>query len=249
VIHGDCYEIMQTIEAGSVALILTDPPYNTTACDFDKVPMDFERFWSCAKRVLKPNGAVVSTASQPFTTDLINSNRKWFRYCWVWVKSPTGFLNAKNMPMKSIEDVCVFYERGKIYNPQGLLKINLVKSNHETKKIKSDKGVAAHNGGRLDGNYYQEFCNYPDQLLYFAAEHGEHPTQKPVELFSYLIRTYTNTNALVLDPFAGSGTTGVAAHNTNRQFICIEKMEKYYLVAKRRIELAQAQLRFDGMVG
>ena len=219
--QGDCLELMKQIESNSVNLILCDLPYGTTACKWDTI-IPFEPLWEQYKRIIKDNGAIVLTASQPFTSALVMSNVKMFKYEWVWIKSPTGFLNAKKMPMKSVEEVCVFYNQLPTYNPQDLITVNKKKKNHETKRIKSNIGLSTHNGGRLPSEYFQEFSNYPKQELYFSNNKGLHPTQKPVALFEYLIKTYTNEGDLVLDNCIGSGTTAVACIKTNRRFIGME---------------------------
>ena len=236
VLQGDCLELMKDIPDGSVDMILADLPYGTTACKWDTI-IPFEPLWKQYKRIIKPNGAIVLTASQPFTSALVMSNPKMFKYGWVWQKSPTGFLNAKKMPMKSVEDVLVFYNKQPPYNPQGLIRIDKVVNNHKTKSIKSSIGLSTHNGGRLSGKYVQRYTNYPTQVLSYPNLKGLHPTQKPVALFEYLIKTYTNEGDLVLDNVAGSGTTGVACQNTNRNFILMEKEPEYVEVMKKRLEL------------
>ena len=238
-IHGDCLEEVKNIPDGSIDMVLTDPPYGTTACKWDTV-IPLEPMWEQLKRVIKPNGAIVMTASQPFTTTLIASNMKMFKYCWYWNKNSTGFLNAKKMPMKSVEDICVFYRKLPTYNPQGLVKVNRPKTNHKSKarREKTGKGLSTHNGGRLTKDYIQEYSNYPKQNLAFPNDKGIHPTQKPVALMEYLIKTYTNENETVLDFTMGSGTTGVACKNLNRSFIGIELDKEYFDIATKRIKEA-----------
>ena len=241
-IKGDCLDKMKDIEDGSIDCILTDPPYGTTACKWDSI-IPLEPMWVQLKRVIKPNGAIVMTASQPFTTTLIASNMKMFKYCWVWEKNRvTGFANAKKQPLRCIEDVVVFYGKPPVYNPQGLTRIN--------KKVKNGKSVGGNtlradvcesaNKGSLrtaGKEYVQEFTGYPKQTLRIkSATKTIHPTQKPVALMEYLIKTYTNENDIILDFTMGSGTTGVACKNLNRDFIGIELNEEYYNIAKRRIE-------------
>jgi site-specific DNA-methyltransferase (adenine-specific) len=233
---GDCLQEMKRIPDGSVDMILTDPPYGTTACKWDSI-IPLEPMWEQLKRVIKPNGAIVMTASQPFTTTLIASNMKMFKYCWVWEKSrKTGHMAAKVQPMKKHEDIAVFGSGRLTYNPQGLIDCDVVKKN---------------TAGRLKSNVYgatgnkpehkQKHTNYPSTILSIAGEHnvGKHPTQKPVALMEYLIKTYTNEGETVLDFTMGSGTTGVACVNQNRQFIGIEKDDKYYEIAKKRIQEAE----------
>jgi len=205
--------------------------------------------WAQLKRVIKSNGAIVMTASQPFTTILISSNMKMFKYCWVWEKNrATGFANAKKQPLRCIEDVVVFYGSPPTYNPHGLTKIN--------KTVKNGKSVGGNtlradveeskNKGLLrtaGSEYTQEFTGYPKQLLKIkSATSTIHPTQKPVALMEYLIKTYTNKEETVLDFCMGSGTTGVACKHLNRSFIGIEKDEKYFEMAKNRIENAGTSL-------
>ena len=236
---GDCLDVMQGIPDESVDMVCTDPPYGTTACKWDSV-IPFEPMWAQLKRIVKPNGAIVLMASQPFTSALVMSNVKMFRYCWVWMKRPVNFLNAKKMPTKNVEDICVFYKSLPVYNPQNLTIVNKTIKNSKSKKSKSEKGIATHNGGRLQDNYFQEFSNYPSQLIKFGNDSGTHPTQKPVALMEYLIRTYTNPGETVLDFTMGSGTTGVAAANTGRRFIGIERDPDYFAAASARIQKAQA---------
>jgi site-specific DNA-methyltransferase (adenine-specific) len=221
-LKGDCLDRMKEIPDGSVDMILTDPPYGTTACKWDTV-IDLQLMWEQLKRITKPNGAIVMTASQPFTTKLISSNYKMFKYCWVWEKQKvTGFYNARRMPLKSVEDVCVFGYGSLLYNPQGTVSCN-VKNN---RKNKGGNGVY----GRTNNNdYVQKEGNFPRSVLRFNhITHGQvHPTQKPVALMEYLIKTYTNETETVLDFTMGSGTTGVACIRNNRKFIGIE-MDKVY---------------------
>ena len=232
-IHGDCLGAMKTIPDGSVDMVLTDPPYGTTQCKWDSV-IPFEPMWEQLKRLTKKNGAIVMTASQPFTSALIMSNVKMFKYCWVWdkVNRPTGHLNAKKMPLRQTEDVLVFYRKPSTYNPQmtqgkPYTTTGLKQSHNYGSQVKS-KTVCA------DG------MRYPRDLLKISAdERGTvgriHPTQKPVALMEYLIKTYTNEGETVLDFTMGSGTTGVAAKSLNRKFIGIELDEDYFNIAKERI--------------
>lgn len=224
---GDCLECMAEIEPGSVDLVLTDPPYGTTACKWDAV-IPFEPMWAAVKRVLKRNGAAVFTASQPFTSALGASNLPELRYSWSWRKSAaTGHLNAKRMPMSDFEDVLVFYRSQPTYNPQGLIPYGKLTRRGGNGGCYGDSGK----------ENLQEFTNYPRRTLDIASEGGTvHPTQKPVALMEYLIRTYTNEGDVVLDFTMGSGTTGVAAMNTGRRFIGIERDEHYFEIACKRIE-------------
>ena len=226
---GDCLERMKEIPDGSVDLILTDPPYGTTACKWDSV-IPLEPMWEQLKRIIKPNGVIVLTASQPFTSVLVCSNLSMFAYEWVWVKSKiTGVLNAKKMPVRKHESVLVFCDRKctGTYNAQGLVRKGTV-----TKQ----GGNSDNYGNRSSDDYVQEFTNWPRDVLEIKSEGNTvHPTQKPVALMEYLIKTYTNENETVLDFTMGSGTTGVACKNTGRNFIGIELDEKYFEIAKRRI--------------
>ena len=235
VITGDCLEVMPTLAPGSVDAILTDLPYGTTACSWDSV-IPFAPMWAAIKHVLKPCGVFVTTASQPFTSALVMSNVKWFRYEWVWEKNiGTRFLDAKRKPLLFHENIIVFSVNGHTYNPQMIT----VKPRYVTRSGKADQyndyiPVNSHNGGK----------NYPRTIVRMARELGTgHPTQKPVALYEYLIRTYTNEGELVLDMCAGSGTTGVAAINTGRRVICIEQREDYADIARARIAKAAEQAR------
>ena len=233
---GDCLERMKEIPDKSIDMILCDLPYGTTACKWDTI-IPFEPLWEQYKRIIKPNGAIVLTASQPFTSALVMSNPKMFRYSWVWVKSrPTGHLNAKKQPMRKVEDVCVFYRKQCTYNPQGLKEGTF--NNTRPGKQNKIRGKGVHGSERSDFGL-SSFTNYPTNVLQYNNEHnvgvGIHPTQKPVALFEYLIKTYTNEGDLVLDNVAGSGTTGVAAMNTNRNFILMEQEPEYVEIIKKRL--------------
>jgi len=233
--HGDCLERMSEIPDGSVDMVLTDPPYGTTQCKWDSV-IPFEPMWEQLKRVTKKNGAIVMTASQPFTSALGASSLPMLRYSWVWNKSSaTGHLNAKRMPMSDFEDVLVFYKRQPTYNPQGLVPYGRVTRRGGNGGCYGDSGKSN----------LQQWTSYPRRVLKFGSE-GQtvHPTQKPVALMEYLIRTYTNEGETVLDFTMGSGTTGVACANTGRSFIGIELDEGYFNIARKRINAVQAQLSF-----
>jgi site-specific DNA-methyltransferase (adenine-specific) len=232
---GDCLERMKEIPDGSVDMILADPPYGTTACKWDSV-IPLEPMWGQLKRVIKPNSAIVMTASQPFTTALIASNIGMFRYCWVWHKTrPSNFPLAKKQPMKYHEDIVVFGIKSPKYFPV------MVKGEKIRKKGKND-GYSGFNKGLDREDYlekeYKDF--YQSSIQTFSHHNGGllHPTQKPVALMEYLIKTYTLEGETVLDFTMGSGTTGVACKNLNRKFIGIEKDEKYFEIAKARIEAA-----------
>jgi len=231
---GDCLERMKEIPDGSVDMILTDPPYGTTACKWDSI-IDLPLMWEQLKRIIKPNGAIVMTASQPFTTTLIASNMKMFKYCWFWEKEKAGnFQLAKKRAMKRIEEVCVFYQKQCTYNPQGLIECNRTIKNNKSK----DGSMGHLNSSSKRSEYTQAFTNYPNDRLNFTNQKGLHESQKPVDLMEYLIKTYTNESETVLDFTMGSGTTGVAAKNLNRKFIGIEMDENYFNIAQERINNA-----------
>ena len=238
----DCLEGMKLIDDTSVDMILCDLPYGTTACTWDSV-IPFEPLWDQYRRVIKRNGAIVLTASQPFTTALIASNMTWFKYCWVWVKSrSTDFVNAKNKPMRRHEDVCVFSEgttanrslRRMPYFPQGVI----YKPSHQYRpnpKMKNG-GVVGERPSHTRG-YEREWENYPTSVITIKNPNNNslHPTQKPVDLFVYLVQTYTNPGELVLDNCMGSGTTAVACINTGRNYIGFENNTVYYDSSLKRI--------------
>ena len=234
VVADDCLQVMKLIPDASVDMVLCDLPYGTTQNKWDSIiPLD--KLWAEYRRVVKPNAAIVLTASQPFTTALGASNLGWLKYSWVWEKgAATGHLNAKRMPMKLHEDVLVFAEKTTTYNPQGLQPFN--------KTVR--RGSNGDNFGVSGTENFQEFTNYPRSILRVQNDAKPvHPTQKPVALMEYLIRTYTNEGDVVLDNTMGSGTTGVACANTGRKFIGIEREPKYYEIAKARIaEAANAAL-------
>ena len=228
--QGDCLDRMEEIESGSVGMVLADPPYGTTACKWDSV-IPLEPMWEQLKRVIKPNGAIVMTASQPFTTTLISSNIKMFKYCWVW-KKPQGVdpFMAKIRPLNNIEDVVVFAKTKTLYNPQ--------KTKGKPYKIDRDKTLRVHEitGANMRPTTTVNVGDrLPTRVLDFKQERGYHPTQKPVALMEYLIKTYTNEGETVLDFTMGSGTTGVACTNLNRNFIGIELDENYFKIAEKRI--------------
>ena len=238
-LHGDCLEKMAEIATGSVDLVLTDPPYGTTACKWDAV-IPFEPMWEQVRRVLKPNGAAVFTSSQPFTSALVMSNVRGFRYDWVWRKPKgTGHLNAKKMPLRDKEDILVFCDGAPPYHPQftpGTPYKN--RAGDPTKATTMTDSYGAYTNFRNDNDGRR----YPKQVLDFpVVERGTvHPTQKPVALMEYLIRTYTNEGQTVLDFTMGSGTTGVACMNTGRQFIGIERDEGYFKIAQTRLQVSDS---------
>lgn len=230
--RGDCLEKMQDIESGSVDMVLTDPPYGTTACAWDSdIPL--EPMWGQLKRIIKPNGAIALFGSEPFSSHLRLSNLKQYKYDWVYVKSQAqNFLNAKKQPLRNNECISIFYRKQCNYNPiktKGLP--YKTKDGRKSKSVSNDKNIT--NGGHLTINSGDR---YPLSVMEkIAQETGVHPTQKPVALMEYLIKTYTNESETVLDFTMGSGTTGVACVNLNRKFIGIEMDDKYFGIATQRI--------------
>ena len=236
VIQGDCIEVMKDIPNKNIDMILCDLPYGTTACKWDTI-IPFEPLWEQYKRIIKDNGVIVLTASQPFTSALVMSNVKMFKYELIWdKKTGLGFLDSKFRPLKSHENILIFGNGGvsngsKIpmkYNPQGVITSEKVKKNNV-------KYEGLHSNPSKE-EYKETGTNYPKSIQVFSKDSGLHPTQKPVALFEYLIKTYTNEGDLVLDNCAGSGTTGVACRNLNRKFILIEKEEKYCEIARQRLK-------------
>ena len=229
--HGDCLELMKLIEDKSIDLILADLPYGTTACKWDTI-IPFEPLWEQYKRIIKDNGAIVLTASQPFTSALVMSNIKMFKYEWIWEKHQgTNPMNAKISPLKSHENILCFGKKIK-YNPQ------MGKGKPYYGFYSDKKQSDVYGGGKSLHRSNPEGSRYPKTVLYFTKDNGKrlHPTQKPVALFEYLIKTYTNEGDLVLDNCAGSFTTAIAAENTKRNWICIEQLEEYCEIGKKRIE-------------
>lgn len=224
--QGDCLELMKTIPDGSVDLILTDPPYGTTACKWDSV-IPFELMWGQLKRVIKPNGVIALFGAEPFSSMLRMSNIKQYKYDWYWKKSkPTNHMNAKKMPMRYIETISVFYKKQPLFNlNEKQMPVTAVSTTKNTvfgRSINGYKRVVTH-----DSKF--------DLLVFGGDKDKVHPTQKPVALLEYLIKTYTQENEKVLDFTMGSGSTGVACVNINRNFIGIELDEKYFEIAKNRI--------------
>ena len=228
----DCLEGMKKIDDKSIDMILCDLPYGTTACKWDTV-IPFEPLWEQYERVIKDNGAIVLTASQPFTTALINSNIKYFRYSWIWEKEQgVNFLMAKKQPLKVHEDICIFSKKQTIYNPQMTQGKPYISGKGDSGEVTGKvKKIQAKNSG----------TRYPKSVVQFKRETGLHPTQKPVALFEYLIKTYTNENELILDNCMGSGTTAIACINTNRNYIGFEKDKQYYDIANQRIKAFQSE--------
>lgn len=236
--HGDCLELMKSIPDKSVDMILTDPPYGTTACKWDSV-IDFKLMWEQLNRIIKDNGAIVLMSAQPFTSFLVCSNAEMFRYEIIWDKpAGTGFLNAKKMPMKNHENILIFYKRLPTYNPQ--------MTHGHKRKISKNKVNKSECYGKSDVSCnYDSTSRYPRSVQTFSSDKQKesmHPTQKPVSLMEWLIKTYSNKHDTVLDFTMGSGSTGIACLNTNRNFIGIEKDDKYFEIAKNRIENHSLQL-------
>ena len=240
--HGDCLELMKNIPDGSVDLVLTDPPYGTTACKWDSI-IPFEPMWEQYKRIIKDNGAIVLFGSEPFTSRLICSNLPMFKYNWIWQKDKaTGHLNAKKQPMRTVETISVFYKKQCLYIPQ------LSKKLPENIRPATTKRKNIDNYGNMDKESARGIpvdMSYPKDILQFRGCSGDkgksnHPTEKPVSLLEYLVKTYTNEGDLVLDSCMGSGSTGVACVNTGRKFIGIELDDGYFNIAKKRIEEAYA---------
>jgi site-specific DNA-methyltransferase (adenine-specific) len=240
----DCLEGMKLIPDKSIDMILCDLPYGTTACKWDAV-IPFEPLWEQYERIIKDNGAIVLTASQPFTTVLINSNLKAFRYCWVWNKKKAGniFL-AKKQPMKIHEDVIVFSKKPHNYYPQ------MIKRDKVKRSKNYGTGEAIGGTKEKEDKVYTYTHKYPTSILEFsnAVQKGKvHPTQKPVALFEYLIKTYTNDGETVLDNCIGSGTTAIACINTGRNFIGFELDKHYCDIANERIQKALADSDGKGL--
>lgn len=241
---GDCLEIMPQIESKSIDMILCDLPYGTTACKWDTV-IPFEPLWKQYKRIIKDNGAIVLTASEPFASQLRTSNLKMYKYDWIWNKKLAGNgILAKIQPLKIHEIVCVFSKGKCRYIPQ------MVKGKLRRKLTSSPRISEINNGDgvkRCKETYNDQY--YPVSIQEFSLaglrRNRLHPTQKPVTLFEYLIKTYTNENDLVLDNCAGSGTTGIACQNLNRQFMLIEKEEKYCETIKSRLKQNAKQLKLS----
>ncbi len=236
--QGDCLELMKAIPNESVDMILCDLPYGVTSRNQWDCIIPFEKLWEAYHRVVKDNGAIVLNCQQPFTTQLISSNLKEFKYCWVWYKKQTtGFLNAKKQPLRNCEDIAVFYKKQPTYNPE----------------MRKGKRVLKNTGGGStnynDFTYMPHYSEmyYPTTLLEIPLPRfkGGHPTQKPVPLCEYLIKTYTNEGETILDNCMGSGTTGVACVNTNRRFIGIELNEQYFKTAEERINHAKSIMKRD----
>ena len=249
-LFGDCLERMKEIENDSINLILCDLPYGTTKCKWDTV-INIDKLWEQYERIIKkPSGVIVLFGQQPFTSMLISSNYKWFKYNLIWKKNKTTqYLLANYRPMKCTEDICVFSKGGAAaasrnkgnmtYNPQNLIPVDIKKKNSKErigKMLNQSHHLGPNNKLISDTEYSQKFTNYPSEILEFDIEYDTiHETQKPVKLIEYIIKTYSNEAETVLDNTMGSGTTGIGCINTNRIFIGIENEEKYFKLSKHRI--------------
>lgn len=235
VILGDFYDELPKIRTKIVNMILTDLPYNMTQNKWDE-KINLREMWDLFHHVLKDSGVVVLTSQQPFTTDLIQSNRKEFKYDLIWNKKlKSGHLNAKKQPLRIHESILIFYQKNSCYNPQ----MTKGKKNHaigNTKTPNINNNYGKHDS--VDNSEELGDLKYPTSIIEFQKPHPSkslHPTQKPVELFEYLIKTYSNEGDVILDCCAGSGTTGVACKNLNRNYILIEKEKKYIDIIKTRL--------------
>ena len=233
--QGDCLELMKEIPDKSIDMILCDLPYGTTACKWDVV-IPFDELWEGYLRIIKPNGAIVLFCKQPFTTELIHSNLDLFKYALVWQKdNHDNPLMAKKRFLNITEDIAIFYQKQCTYNPQGIIEVNKI--------TKQGRGCSLSQRNDRKSEYVQTFTNYPRNILTFKRDLPNiHPTQKPVALLEYLIKTYTNEGDIVLDNCMGSGSTGVACINTNRNFIGYELNEKYFEIAEKRINEAMCDM-------
>ena len=242
--QGDCLEVMKEIKDKSIDMILCDLPYGTTKCSWDIV-IPFDKLWFQYERIIKENGAIVLFGKQPFTTDLINSNRKLYKYELIWERDkPTDFALANKKPMCYHENIEVFYKKQPVYNKQmveregkGIWRYKFDIS-HDNRTI---HGTDRKYAGKKEKENYDIKLKNPKSILYYDTGKRQqlfHPTQKPLELLEWLIKTFSNENDIVLDNCMGSGTTGVACKNLNRNFIGIELDEKYFNIAKERIDKA-----------
>lgn len=234
-LHGDCLELMKDIQNKSINLICTDLPYGQTARNRWDVVIPFEPLWKQYERIIKDNGAIILFGNGMFTADLMQSNRKLWKYNLIWQKTqPTGFYNAKKMPLRSHEDICVFYKKPPTYNPQKT-------TGHERKVSKAEHKINCKQStdyGIAGLTTYDSTERYPKSIWTFAKDIQKsalHPTQKPVALIEEIIKTFTNTGDTVLDSCMGSGSTGVACLHTGREFVGMEKDTKYFAMSCERI--------------
>lgn len=229
-INDDCLNAMAKLPNKSIDFILTDPPYGTTQCKWDSV-IPFEPMWNELKRVIKANGCIALFGKQPFTSTLIHSNLEMFKQELIWMKDNfDNPMQAKRRHLNLLENISLFYLKQCTYNPQGVI-------NKNTQQRQGKTGILSDSRASRSSSYLQKATNYPINLLQFKRDKLEfHPTQKPIKLLEYLVKTYTNENDTVLDFTMGSGSTGVACKNTNRDFIGIELDQNYFNIAKQRIE-------------
>jgi site-specific DNA-methyltransferase (adenine-specific) len=245
---GDCLELMPNIEDKSIDMILCDLPYGTTACSWDVV-IPFEPLWKSYKRIIKDNGAIVLTGSQPFTSMLVMSNLEMFKYEWIWHKnSGTGFAVSKYQPMRYHESILVFAKSKTNYFPIKSERYSIgSKMRNKYKMNVGNENTSHHVPMKKIIKKYDSETKSPESVICIKSVNNSigklHSTEKPVELFEYLIRTYTNENDLVLDNCIGSGTTAIACIKSNRNYIGIEKDDKYFEIAKNRIELFKSQTK------
>ncbi len=252
--NGDCLELMKEIQSGSIDMILCDLPYGTTACKWDTI-IPFSELWTQYERIIKDNGAIVLTASQPFTSELIHSNINIFKYEWIWEKSnPSNIALANKQPMKYHENICIFYKKQPTYNKQMIPReSDRIKQAHKN-DYSFHNSTSEQTGLKYievsSSRYNSEFKN-PSSIIKVnslrpnSKEFVKHPTQKPISLFEYLIKTYTNEGETVLDNCSGSGTTAIACINTNRNYICMEKDYEYYNKSMGRILKHSNQLSLN----
>ncbi len=258
--HGDCFNIFPFIPSESIDMICTDPPYNITDCEYE-CAINLNAMWNQFNRIIKPNGCICITSSQPFTTDLIYTNKKYFKYEWIWKKHKAGnFGNAKIQPLKYHEIICVFYKKQCIYNPQpnkrsekGKIRFKDIGTSN---KSKYGKNYGTECFGGLNKEYINDQSKYDSELklpssileipmvVSTSEEKVGHPSQKPIALYEYLIKTYTNPNMVVLDCFSGSGTNIFACLKTKRKYICIEKDEKYINMTLNRLRTYNHSIQF-----
>lgn len=259
----DCFDGFRLIDDKSIDMILCDLPYGTTNCEWD-IPLPFDQLWQQYERIIKDNGAIVLFSAQPFTTDLVDSNRKLYKYEIIWKKTlPTNFLNKSKQPLRLHENIEVFYKKQPMYNPQ----MKEVRRN-DVGRVRTNGGKAAqyHEFRKEDWAYVETGTRYPVDILEFEIDIPEdfedviefsnwngalfgktdnatkHSAQKPIPLLEYLIKTYTNPGDLILDNCAGSCSTGIAAHDTQRRFICFEKNKRIYDDGNRRLKDHMAQI-------